>query len=311
MTRFQSCKAGRISRKRQTPLSSSAFQEVRRCNQSSLRPAASSPAARVTPFVFQPGKTTSNRSPHCAQRTLLAPSSPTAPHAIQRNCDTPVSNLDANAAWSVTLLAYGMDESLVSTQVLISLVNPVGARRIEYIEVNRVVQGFRLVRHVRRDGQNFAGIHHDLLAVDPELERALQHICELLIVMAMQWDDAALLHQDARDDDGLTDNNLALQQRLQVFQFDGMPGNVFQFHFAGAVFRRCLKASALRSGGFFATDFTFAFAIAAHLSRSIRRVRPAYEKLAGRGNRRGEIRRYETFVTNPYRTHRPRARFGR
>src|ERR1700730_5907956 len=115
MTRFQSCKAGRISRKRQTPLSSSACQGLNRCNQSSLRPAASSPAARVTPFVFQPGKTTSNRSPHCAQRTLLAPSSPTAPHAIQRNCDTPVSTLDANAAWSVIqLLAYGIDELLDS-----------------------------------------------------------------------------------------------------------------------------------------------------------------------------------------------------
>src|ERR1700736_3066971 len=165
MTWLQSCNAGRISRKRQTPLSSRAFQEVRRCSQSCLSPAASNPAARIPELVFQPGKATSSRSPQCAQRTLLAPSSPTAPHAMQRNCDTPVSTLDANAAWSVIqLLAYGMDELLVSAQVLISLANPVGARRIEYIEVNRVHHGFRLVRHVGRDGQDLAGIHHDLFA---------------------------------------------------------------------------------------------------------------------------------------------------
>ena len=106
---------------------------------------------------------------------------------MQRNCDTPVSTLDANAAGSVIqLLAYGMDELLVSAQVLISLVNPVGAWRVEDVEINRVRQGFRFVRHVRRDGQNLARVYDDLLAINPKLERAFQHIGELLVVMTVQ-----------------------------------------------------------------------------------------------------------------------------
>jgi hypothetical protein len=89
---------------------------------------------------------------------------------MQRSCDTPGSTPDANAAWSVIqLLAYGMGELLVSAQVLISLVNPVGARRIEYVEINRVLHGFRFVRQVRRDGQDLARMHHDLFAVNSEL----------------------------------------------------------------------------------------------------------------------------------------------
>ena len=201
---------------------------------------------------------------------------------MQRNCETPASSFDMEAAWSVIqVLAYGMDGLFAATQVLISLVNPVGARRIEYIKIDRVLHGFRPVRHVRRDGQHLAGVHHDLFAVNPELQCAFQNIGELLVVMTVQRDDAALLHQDPRHHDVVTHHKLALQQRVQVFQIDRMPGNVFQFHLAGLprgflAFR--FAAGAPASCAFalpavldfrlrlFVTRFAFAFAISVHLS---------------------------------------------
>ena len=74
---------------------------------------------------------------------------------MQRNCETPGPSFEADAAWSVIqVLAYGMDRLFAATQVLISLINPVGARRIEHIEIDGVQQGLGFVRHMRRDGQD-------------------------------------------------------------------------------------------------------------------------------------------------------------
>src|SRR5215472_4611976 len=58
-------------------------------------------------------------------------------------------------------------------QIGISLVEPVLTRRIENVEVNCIFERFSFVRHVGRNAQHFAGMHHDFFAVDPELQRAL------------------------------------------------------------------------------------------------------------------------------------------
>ena len=76
--------------------------------------------------------------------------------------------------------------------------------------------------------KHFAGVHHDLLAVDPELQRAIEDVGELLVVMAVHRDDAAFLQQHPRHHDLLADHKLALQQRVQFFERDRMPRNVLQ-----------------------------------------------------------------------------------
>ena len=128
-------------------------------------------AARPHPGIRLPaGKNHFQQIATLRAADALGPLSPTAAHAMQRNCETPGSSFEADAAWSVIqVLAYGMDRLFAAAQVLISLVNPVGARRVEDIEIDRVQQGFSFVRHVRRNGQDLARIHHDLLAVNPEL----------------------------------------------------------------------------------------------------------------------------------------------
>ena len=85
---------------------------------------------------------------------------------------------------------------------------------------------------------------HDLFAVDPELQRALENVGELLVVVAVQRDDAALLHENASHHNVVADDEMALQQRVQVFDRDRIPGNVFQSAFSGGAL---LRDRALRS----------------------------------------------------------------
>jgi hypothetical protein len=104
----------------------------------------------------------------------------------------------------------------LSTQIVVCLVDPIGAWGIEHVEVDRVYKGFGFVGHVARDGEDFARVDHDFFAVDPELEGAFEDIGDLLIVVAVQGDNAALLHEDAGDHDVLADYQLALQERVEV-----------------------------------------------------------------------------------------------
>src|ERR1700730_9170364 len=77
----QSAKLGSISRKRQTPLSSTGRPDVRRWRQSSRSTAAS------IPVEFQPGYTISSRSSQAEQRKFRAASWDTAPQPMHRSCD--------------------------------------------------------------------------------------------------------------------------------------------------------------------------------------------------------------------------------
>jgi len=102
--------------------------------------------------------------------------------------------------------------SLLPTEVIIGFVDPVGPWRIEHIKIDCIHDGLCLVRHVGRDGQHFAGVDHDLLAIDPELERSFQNVSNLLVVMAVQGHDAALLQKYSRQHDALSYDEMALQQ---------------------------------------------------------------------------------------------------
>src|SRR6185312_8586777 len=79
------------------------------------------------------------------------------------------------------------------TQVTISFVDPVGPRRIEDVEVNRVFHGLSFVRHIWRDGEHFSGGHHNFFSIDIKLQCAFENIAELFVNMAVQRNYAALL----------------------------------------------------------------------------------------------------------------------
>ena len=117
---------------------------------------------------------------------------------------------------------------LFSTQVLVGLVDPVGAGRMENVEIDGIFQGLSFVRHVWRDGQHFAGIHDKNLSVDPELQCPVENIGDLFVGVAVFGDDAAFLKQNAGQHDILANDEMALQQRVEVFEFDRAPGNVLE-----------------------------------------------------------------------------------
>jgi hypothetical protein len=78
---------------------------------------------------------------------------------------------------------------------VVGAVEPVLARRVEHIDVERVLESFGLVRHVGRDDQHLACAHDDLLGLvfaDPELQRALEDVGQLLVLVRAAGDDGAL-----------------------------------------------------------------------------------------------------------------------
>src|SRR5882762_2926047 len=130
-------------------------------------------------------------------------------------------------------------------QVPIGLVNPVRPRGSKDVQVDRVDQRFCLMRHVGRDGQNLAAVDNDDATIDPELQRALEDVGQLLVVVAVLGHDAALLQQYPRNHDFLADHKLPLEQRVQVFQLDGTPGNMLRLSlFRGAALGRTLHGRA-------------------------------------------------------------------
>ena len=83
-----------------------------------------------------------------------------------------------------------------SPQVGVGPVEPVLPRRAEHVDVQRVLQRLAPVRHVRRDVQHLAGAHVHLLArvlADPEAQRSLEHVGELLVLVGVLRDDAPFL----------------------------------------------------------------------------------------------------------------------
>src|SRR6202021_3721303 len=78
----------------------------------------------------------------------------------------------------------GHRTSLGAPQIPIGAIEPVGPRRSKDVEIDRLHKGFRLVRHVRRYGEHLASIDHDFFTINPKLQRALENVCALLVMVA-------------------------------------------------------------------------------------------------------------------------------
>ncbi len=122
--------------------------------------------------------------------------------------------------------------SLAAAQVFVGLLDPVFARRIEDIEIDGVFQGLGLVRHVARDEQDLAGFDNDDLAVDPEFQSAFEDVGDLLVLMAVLGNDAAFFEQDAGEHHIFADHEVTLEERVQILERDGLPGDVLERGFA-------------------------------------------------------------------------------
>ena len=118
-------------------------------------------------------------------------------------------------------------------QVVVGFVQPILAGGIEHIQVNRVFKGPSLVRHVGRDAKHFSGFDDDLPAIDGKLERAFHNVRHLFIVMVMERDMRALFHDYAGKHQVLAGEHLALDERVERFALDSIPGNVFCLGWAG------------------------------------------------------------------------------
>ncbi len=124
----------------------------------------------------------------------------------------------------------------LASQILVGLVDPIGAGRIEDVEVDGIFERLGFVRHVRGDAQNLAGVDHDFVAVDRKLQGALKDISKLFVVVAVLGDDAAFFQQHTRQHNFLTNDELSLQKRVQIFERDRVPGDVLEFDLAGRMF---------------------------------------------------------------------------
>ncbi len=71
-------------------------------------------------------------------------------------------------------------------------------------------------------------MHYDFLPVDPELQRPIQNVGDLLVVVAVFGDDATLFQEHARDHYFLANDKLALQQGIQIFERNRVPRNILQ-----------------------------------------------------------------------------------
>src|SRR5713101_1998984 len=90
-------------------------------------------------------------------------------------------------------------------KVIVGLVQPVFAGWIENIKIDGVLKGPGFMGHVRWDAQHLTRAHYDLLAVDGKLQRALEDVGDLLIVMMMQRHVRALLQKYPRKHDFVAD----------------------------------------------------------------------------------------------------------
>lgn len=96
------------------------------------------------------------------------------------------------------------------------------------VQIDCIFQRFGFVWHVRRNAKNFAGAHNDFFAINPELQRALQNVRQLLVVMAMLGYDTTFLQQHTCEHKLLAGDELTIEKGIQVFGFNFLPAQVFQ-----------------------------------------------------------------------------------
>src|ERR1700730_12093446 len=111
-------------------------------------------------------------------------------------------------------------------QVSIIFIDPILTGRIKDVQVDRVLQRNRLMRHVGWNAQHFPSRDREFPVVDVEVQGAFENIGDLLIVMAVQRHPGALLQQDARGHYVGAHNHLPSYLRAQVFYLDVIPSHV-------------------------------------------------------------------------------------
>src|SRR5256885_7987345 len=115
------------------------------------------------------------------------------------------------------------------SQIVVGLVQPVLARRIEDVQVHGVFERPGLVGHVRGDAQHFAGTHHQLLAVDGKFQRAFENVGDLFVVVVMQRHVRTFFEQHARQHDFIADQHFAADEGIQLFALHVFPRHVLHF----------------------------------------------------------------------------------
>src|SRR6266702_736708 len=84
------------------------------------------------------------------------------------------------------------------------------------------------MRHVWGNTEHFAGVDHDLSAVDGELQRAFENVSELLVDMAVLGNDASLLEKHAREHEAFSGHDLSIEKRVEDFEFNVIPADVLE-----------------------------------------------------------------------------------
>jgi hypothetical protein len=75
--------------------------------------------------------------------------------------------------------------------------------------------------------QHLAGAHHDFLGLvlaNPEMQRALDDVCELFVVMLMARHDAALLQIDVRQHHPIARDQPPRERAVHFLLGHGVPG---------------------------------------------------------------------------------------
>jgi hypothetical protein len=88
---------------------------------------------------------------------------------------------------------------------------------------SKVSSSFCLVLDPRRDVQHFAFAYRNLLAADQELQRSLQHVCDLFALVRVIRHQATALQVDLREHLALAGDQLARQHFSDFFEGDLVP----------------------------------------------------------------------------------------
>ena len=112
---------------------------------------------------------------------------------------------------------------MLLAQIGVGFVDPIGARRGEDVEVDGIFEGLGLVGHMGRDAEDLPGAHGDGLSADDEVKRTFENVGDLLVVVAVHGYDAAFAEEDAGEHHLLANDELAVEQGIQLFEFDVIP----------------------------------------------------------------------------------------
>jgi hypothetical protein len=108
-------------------------------------------------------------------------------------------------------------------EIAVGVIQPVLPDRREEIELEGVVERFRLVLDPRRNVQHLAFADGDLLPGDQELQRPLQDVGDLLALVVVHGHHGPLFQVDLREHLALAGDDLARDHFGDFFQRELVP----------------------------------------------------------------------------------------